>query len=80
MGAEDMEETAGKGVVPRMPVKTWQQVVEEIGWFIDQCHSRNDGQLTCEWCPATGFCGDYMEATTCHEVLLAWAKRETGDQ
>lgn len=59
--------------------KTWSQCVEEIGWFIHQCHIRNSGQLLCDWCPATGFCNDYMNDDTCHGVLVAWAKKETGD-
>jgi hypothetical protein len=60
--------------------KTWSQCVEEIGWFIDKCFKRNNGQLVCAWCPAHDYCGnDALCGETCSNILTAWAKKETGD-
>ena len=58
-------------------MKSWPQVVEEIGFWVDQCVERQNGQIICEWCPAHEFCISEPDICTCADVLREWAKKET---
>ena len=57
---------------------TWQQVVEDLGFFINQCEQRNHGQLVCDWCPAHEVCVSEPDTINCGTIIEQWAKEETG--
>ena len=59
---------------------TYVDCIEKIGYFIHQCFERNGGQLECDWCPAQAFCCNDLGHLTCHDVMGAWAKEETGNE
>lgn len=59
---------------------TWQQAVEAIGSFIDQCFERRAGTLVCEWCPAHDYCEATPEKSCCSDVLRDWAKEQVEGQ